>query len=264
MNEYDRSGGRESSTSEMLRDEDRRAGDTETSIGTMGTSPQPVGATQLERRARVEFTAREIVMSKLERVRSIASHRLPANAPLERVIEFLADYFTEREDPAKRHERREVRKGASHQPASHGEQRNPTYIPAPVRDQIFVRDKNQCTYLGPNGRRCGSTYVLQIDHITPVARGGASSIHNLRLLCAHHNRLEAERLMGRAGPPEAQNWRRVTRRMPSHLHPATVANLIVVAASSRRRGCCSSSRSAPGIARGLSPLPLRGYAAVRG
>jgi 5-methylcytosine-specific restriction endonuclease McrA len=39
--------------------------------------------------------------------------------------------------------------------------------------------------------------VLQIDHVKPAARGGANTIDNLRLLCAYHNRLEAERLMGR-------------------------------------------------------------------
>jgi 5-methylcytosine-specific restriction endonuclease McrA len=42
--------------------------------------------------------------------------------------------------------------------------------------------------------------VLQIDHIQPVARGGANTIDNLRVLCAYHNRLEAERLMGVGGP----------------------------------------------------------------
>ena len=76
---------------------------------------------------------------------------------------------------------------------------NPRQIPARLRDQVFARDK-RCTYVGPNGKRCGSVHVLQIDHIKPVARGGASTIDNLRLLCAHHNRLESERLMGRSAP----------------------------------------------------------------
>jgi hypothetical protein len=32
--------------------------------------------------------------------------------------------------------------------------------------------------------------------VTPFARGGPSTPSNLRLLCAQHNRLEAERIYG--------------------------------------------------------------------
>jgi 5-methylcytosine-specific restriction endonuclease McrA len=164
------------------------------------------GAARLERRELVQFSAREIVMSKLARVRSMASHRLPANAPLEEVIEFLADYFTEREDPAARHARREERTERKGKPAMKAKVLDPQqpsrYVPAHVRDEVFVRDKNRCTYVAPNGTQCGSTHVLQVDHIHPVARGGGGAVDNLRLLCAQHNRLEAERLMGRCGPPE--------------------------------------------------------------
>jgi 5-methylcytosine-specific restriction endonuclease McrA len=39
--------------------------------------------------------------------------------------------------------------------------------------------------------------VLQVDHVTPVARKGAAAIDNLRLLCAEHNRLEWEKLAGK-------------------------------------------------------------------
>jgi 5-methylcytosine-specific restriction endonuclease McrA len=143
-------------------------------------------------------------MSKLERIRSIASHRLPINASFEELVEFLADYFNEREDPAVRRERREKRKAVS-QDASDRANRDVAHagsrgVPARVRDEVFIRDQGRCAYVGANGRRCGSTHVLQVDHIKPVARGGASTPDNLRLLCAHHNRLEAERLMGRSGP----------------------------------------------------------------
>jgi len=194
--------GKKSSNVEQSTLEDRRTGDHEELPGVT-----VMGTAKLERHAVVEFSAREIVINKLERVRSIASHRLPANAPLEQVIEFLADYFTEREDPAKRHARREVRKmKEKNEPVR--EPVRPVHrtktarsIPSPVRDQVFTRDKGRCTYVSRDGKQCGSTHVLQVDHVQPVARGGASTLDNLRLLCAHHNRLEAERLMGRGGPP---------------------------------------------------------------
>jgi 5-methylcytosine-specific restriction endonuclease McrA len=73
------------------------------------------------------------------------------------------------------------------------------YIGAAVRDRAFERDSGRCSFVGSNGRRGGSTRALQLDHVHPVARGGSGSAENLRLLCAYHNRLEAERLMGAAG-----------------------------------------------------------------
>jgi 5-methylcytosine-specific restriction endonuclease McrA len=147
----------------------------------------------------IQFSAREPFLNKVSRVRSLASHRLQGAMAFEHVFELLMDYFIEREDPARRQERRDSR---IQRPAkASGAQTGDRHIPAHVRDQVFVRDKQQCTYVAPDGRRCGSAHVLQIDHIEPVARGGASVMENLRLLCAKHNRLEAERIMGRAGPP---------------------------------------------------------------
>lgn len=154
---------------------------------------------EFERLARIEFTAHEALMSKLERVRSIAAHRLPADAPLECLISFMAEYFLESEDPARRQARREARATEPETGETPSSAAKPRYIPVAVRDQVFVRD-NQCTYVSPGGHRCGSTHMLQIDHIKPVARGGASTIDNLRILCAYHNRLESERLMGKRGP----------------------------------------------------------------
>jgi 5-methylcytosine-specific restriction endonuclease McrA len=63
-----------------------------------------------------------------------------------------------------------------------------------VRDEVFSRDHGRCTYVGPDGRRCDATRGLQVDHVVPVAQGGGGEIGNLRLLCAQHNRLLAERL----------------------------------------------------------------------
>lgn len=167
-----------------------------------GEGPAPAApAVQLERRVVKQFCAREVVMNKIASVQALASHRLPINAPFEEVIEFLADYFLQREDPKARHERRETRKQHS-KPEPKRESSPKTSsaraISLPVRDEVFVRDEGRCSYVGADGKRCGSNHVLQVDHIEPVARGGSASTANLRLLCAHHNRLEAERLMGRA------------------------------------------------------------------
>jgi 5-methylcytosine-specific restriction endonuclease McrA len=149
-------------------------------------------AMRLERRAVVQFSAREEVMTKLERVRALASHRLPINAPMEQVIEFLADYFTRREDPKERHERRQTRSEAQRPVTPNAS--SARSIPLAVRDEVFVRGAGTCSFVGPDGRRCGSPHVVQVDHIRPVAKKGSASIENLRLLCAEHNRMEWERL----------------------------------------------------------------------
>jgi 5-methylcytosine-specific restriction endonuclease McrA len=161
-----------------------------------GSAAADTTAVQFERLARVEFTAHEKLMEKLDRVRSLVSHVLPANASLEQLITFMADFVIDRKDPVKRHERRRARVANQGEAAPATAPTNPRQIPAAVRDEVFTRDQ-RCTYVGPDGKRCNSTHVLQVDHINPVARGGAAVIDNLRLLCAHHNRLECERLMGK-------------------------------------------------------------------
>ena len=70
-------------------------------------------------------------------------------------------------------------------------------IPASVRREVWKRDGGCCAWVGPDGRRCGSGWKLQFDHILPVARGGDSTTDNLRLTCATHNRLHAEQDFGR-------------------------------------------------------------------
>jgi 5-methylcytosine-specific restriction endonuclease McrA len=152
-------------------------------------------ALQLKRMVRSEITTDEETMQKLERVRSLASHRLAMNASLGQLIDFVAEYFLEREDPIRRDARRKAsaeKKRIRQNTASS----NPRHIPAAVRDEVHVRDQ-RCTYVGPDGKRCNSPHVLQVDHVKPVARRGAATIDNLRLLCAEHNRLEWRKLTGK-------------------------------------------------------------------
>ena len=67
--------------------------------------------------------------------------------------------------------------------------RSRRHIPAAVRRAVWRRDGGTCCYRDPlTGVTCGSTHLLQIDHIVPVAQGGSDDIANLRLLCAVHNR----------------------------------------------------------------------------
>ena len=69
------------------------------------------------------------------------------------------------------------------------EEGRPTRVPIPsdIRRAVFERDGGQCV-------ECGATFDLQYDHVLPVARGGATTIENLQLLCADCNRRKSDTL----------------------------------------------------------------------
>ncbi len=75
--------------------------------------------------------------------------------------------------------------------------KDPAAIPAEVRRQVWERDRGRCAWTGPDGKRCGSRWQLEVDHVDPVARGGTSALGGLRVLCRMHNLLYAEQVYGR-------------------------------------------------------------------
>ncbi|HEY8945708.1 MAG TPA: HNH endonuclease signature motif containing protein [Polyangiaceae bacterium] len=72
------------------------------------------------------------------------------------------------------------------------------YVPAAVRREVYARDGRRCAFLSPDGVRCRETRLLELHHVTPHARNGATTTHNLALYCRAHNALAAEHDFGRA------------------------------------------------------------------
>ena len=65
------------------------------------------------------------------------------------------------------------------------------YIPAAVKRAVAERDGYQCSFVAPNGQRCQKRRDLHYHHEEVFARGGPSSVENLRIMCAEHNRYYA-------------------------------------------------------------------------
>lgn len=181
---------------------------------TGGKEPSTPIATQPK--VYIQFLVDQSFMAKYRTAAGLLSNKLP-KLTFEAVFTALIEDFISRHAPTERHERRE--RAAAREPAAlagmphhedphHATDRTPipvptrdavdrTPIPARTRDAVFARDRERCTFVGSDGKRCDATIRLHVDHIKPVARGGTNDIANLRLLCAWHNRLQAERILGR-------------------------------------------------------------------
>jgi 5-methylcytosine-specific restriction endonuclease McrA len=85
------------------------------------------------------------------------------------------------------------RRAADSQPANRSRQ-----VPPAVACEVYVRDNGCCTFCAEDGRRCGARRFLELDHVTPWAVGGQSTVENLRLRCRAHNQHSARRYFGAA------------------------------------------------------------------
>jgi hypothetical protein len=136
-------------------------------------------------RYRLQVTIGGEAVEKLRLAQDMLSHAVPvgdAAAVLERALDALLDQlarqrFSATEDP------RGVR------PAADGTR----HIPAAVKRAVWIRDRGRCTYVGPTGHRCEERRYVQFQHQVPFTHGGPPTIDNIVLLCAAHNRLEAEK-----------------------------------------------------------------------
>ena len=67
------------------------------------------------------------------------------------------------------------------------------YVPVEDRRAVWERDGESCAFVSADGRRCGSTHQLELHHIDPFAKGGATTADNLMVVCRGHNAFHAAR-----------------------------------------------------------------------
>ena len=147
----------------------------------------------------VQLAVRPSTRDKLRYAQALLSHALPSgdvSQVLERALDLLITKIQNRKIGAGkvRTDRRPLNVGGR-------------YIRSEVRNAVWKRDKGQCTFVSADGKRCTARRLLEFDHVTPVARGGNSTVEGVRLRCRAHNQFEAERVFG-------VNFMRKKRRRP--------------------------------------------------
>lgn len=71
------------------------------------------------------------------------------------------------------------------------------YIPSTIKHEVYLRDQGCCSFRNQQThQKCKSKYLLQYDHIQPMAFGGETTANNLRLLCANHHNLVTKKVFG--------------------------------------------------------------------
>jgi HNH endonuclease len=160
-------------------------------------APAPAPAPTLDRiepltadERRFHVTVSKRFLAKLAAARDALSHTLP-DADTEAVLEAALDLLLEKHDR---------KKGLVKKPRTSPARPSARarHIPAEVKRAVWIRDGGKCQWPVASGGICGSTRQLELDHIVPVARGGLSTIDNLRVTCRIHNALAARQVFGEA------------------------------------------------------------------
>ena len=153
-------------------------------------APPPSRVTPLApERFAFQTTIAQATHDKLRHVQDLLGHRVPAG-DLAAVLDLALDALVEKLE--------KQRCAATSKPHAARATTNARHVPAPVRRAVWKRDGGRCTFVGDTGHRCDARGDLELDHVIPVARGGESTVDNLRLRCRAHNQLDAERTFGAA------------------------------------------------------------------
>ncbi|MEZ4754882.1 MAG: hypothetical protein R3A13_11360 [Bdellovibrionota bacterium] len=117
----------------------------------------------------IKFTAGRILLEKLEQVKKLLSGKFPAGANLEQIFTECIDTFLDKKCPVRRDKRRKARLAQVKNTQAEAQPKASRHIPAQIRDEVFIRDKGQCTFESPDGTRCCTEHDLEIDHIIPFS-----------------------------------------------------------------------------------------------
>jgi hypothetical protein len=136
----------------------------------------------------IRFTASAETCEKLRHAQDLLGHAVPGG-DLAQVFDRALTVLVE--DLQRRKFASTKRPGKSR-----GQKEDSRNIPAPVRRAVWTRDGGRCAFVASSGRRCDERRRLEFHHVQPYGAGGRPTVENLRLVCASHNRHEAELFYG--------------------------------------------------------------------
>ncbi len=153
-----------------------------------------------ETESEVTFIASDALLEKVNRFKELTSHK-NSQACFSELFDQMAEIVLNKIDPLRKktlnkksmntqEENTQNPRLATPTPPAETESssNNPRYVPSKIKNFLWHRDQGKCSFIdSASQRKCGSQYFVQLDHITPVAFGGKSTIQNLRLLCAGQN-----------------------------------------------------------------------------
>ena len=139
----------------------------------------------------IRFTMNQELKKKLERLKNLLGHKSNTQS-YAGLIEELADQVLKKLDPLEK-----MPSVKSPSPPVETRLKNTRYIAVETNRAVWRRDVGRCTYVdSKTNRRCESRHALQIEHIQPFAKGGDSTLGNLKLLCPAHNQYAAIQAFG--------------------------------------------------------------------
>jgi 5-methylcytosine-specific restriction endonuclease McrA len=169
-------------------------------------TPRPRLTPLAPQRFALQVTIDQQTHDKLRRAKELLAHAVPSG-DLAEVLDRALDALIEKL------ERR--RNAATDRPRARRSAARGRQIPAEVKRVVTRRDGDRCTYVSEKGRRCEERGHMEFDHVMPVARGGRSTVANVRLRCRAHNQHEADRVFGRGFMDEKRRASQVRVKAPS-------------------------------------------------
>jgi hypothetical protein len=146
---------------------------------------EPLGA----ERYCVRFTADAALHAQLQELQVLMRHQIPdgdLGKILARAVPLLLEQVRKRKFG-------ECSAARPSKPPCESASRS---IPAATRRTVRQRDSEGCTYVSPDGRRCGSREFLEFHHRDPWARMKVHSSEGITLFCRAHNQHQARRDFG--------------------------------------------------------------------
>ncbi len=170
---------------------------------------QPIDA----ERHSLKMTVGPEFMAELAEVKSALSHVVPdgnLEAILRVCFQKTLEHFARRKQGA-----RSTPELVTHNPpkpearkAAPKRATRSRWIPNAVRRAVWKRDRGCCSFIGKDGKRCGSRYQLEYDHLKPFAEGGEATVDGIALHCREHNQHRARQHFGEA---HMAKFKRVSR-----------------------------------------------------